>query len=88
MAASGSSFNSTPLAHADNLGEEYPSGSPLQSSAVQWRKVHPRIAGGRVLVGPKPDCRQVPILCKIQLGGPNVLRYDTAAVYLEKVFHA
>ncbi|GFY35201.1 hypothetical protein TNCV_5045751 [Trichonephila clavipes] len=51
----------------------------------QWRNVHHRIAGGRVLGGPKPDCRQAPTLYKIQLeaqnltfqGSPNVLRYAT-----------
>ncbi|GFX42316.1 hypothetical protein TNCV_110361 [Trichonephila clavipes] len=40
----------------------------------QWRTVHPhkpRIEGGRVLGGRKPDCCQVPTLCKIQLGGPK-----------------
>ncbi|GFX23212.1 hypothetical protein TNCV_4559941 [Trichonephila clavipes] len=35
----------------------------------QWRNVHLRIAGvPGVLGAPKPDCRPVPTLCKIQFG--------------------
>ncbi|GFX86803.1 uncharacterized protein TNCV_3750761 [Trichonephila clavipes] len=37
--------------------------------AKQWRSVHSRI--GTVLGNPKPVCRQVPTLCKIQLRGPK-----------------
>ncbi|GFW55737.1 hypothetical protein TNCV_121211 [Trichonephila clavipes] len=55
---------------------------------MQWRNVHPinpRIAGGQGSKVPKPDCRQVPTLCKVQIRGqnltleraPNVLRYTT-----------
>ncbi|GFX23600.1 hypothetical protein TNCV_3770731 [Trichonephila clavipes] len=35
MATSGSSFNPTPLAHADNLEEGHPRGSPLQPHATR-----------------------------------------------------
>ncbi|GFX59750.1 hypothetical protein TNCV_1777891 [Trichonephila clavipes] len=39
MAASGSSFNPTPLAHADNLGEGQPKGSPLQDKKKRGSKM-------------------------------------------------
>ncbi|GFV40893.1 hypothetical protein TNCV_1637771 [Trichonephila clavipes] len=50
------------------------------------------ISGGRVLENPQPDYRQVPTLCKIQLGapkpdfagGPSVLRYATVSDYVRK----
>ncbi|GFW57904.1 uncharacterized protein TNCV_1418511 [Trichonephila clavipes] len=41
------------------------------TSPKQWRNIHSRIAGGRVLGCPKPDYHQVPTLCKFQLGGPK-----------------
>ncbi|GFW39135.1 hypothetical protein TNCV_1831251 [Trichonephila clavipes] len=51
----------------------YPIASCLQPILChrQWRNEHPRIAGGMDLEGPQPDYRQVPTLCKIQLGGPK-----------------
>ncbi|GFT28754.1 DUF4817 domain-containing protein [Trichonephila clavipes] len=40
------------------------------SKGTQWRNVHSRIAG-QGSRGLQPDYRQVPTLCKIQLGGPK-----------------
>ncbi|GFX70523.1 uncharacterized protein TNCV_874971 [Trichonephila clavipes] len=43
MAASGSSFNPTPLAHADNLGEGHLRGSPLQWCPTKFNLYNPKV---------------------------------------------
>ncbi|GFU64000.1 hypothetical protein TNCV_245781 [Trichonephila clavipes] len=62
MAASGSSFNPTPLAHADNLGKGHPRGSPLQDlGRLDDKKVSPGLYGvvGDRLRNSEPQSRDM-----------------------------
>ncbi|GFX53577.1 uncharacterized protein TNCV_2326921 [Trichonephila clavipes] len=45
MATSGSSFNPTPLAHADNLGEGHSRGAPLQYRPKKFNLYNPEVRG-------------------------------------------
>ncbi|GFV81707.1 hypothetical protein TNCV_1703631 [Trichonephila clavipes] len=53
------------------VGRRQSRSHPCKGSGVTYTPATPAFKGQ----GSRPDCRQVPTLCKIPLGGPNVLRY-------------